>query len=233
MQKCYLRSPSTTDTIHRPPPPSVSFVLTSVPPPISPYFFPSPYTPLVRGGRSDRVSLLAGTFRNRLNVATLGFAAEGQDFSVLESMAAAAKVAGAGGNFYRPELSSSGLASALASAIASLTHTKSTLSSTLVAAPAGRLGGGGRRRILSPIQEVQKESPDAEDAEGWVLYTDGARRSEYRPESVYEETEEQKWKTQSLFSASADALAIRKLPFEEGAERKVFKMQVRTCQYVV
>eukprot|EP00752_Nemacystus_decipiens_P008919 g7962.t1 len=196
-------------------------------------------TGLVRGGNqamsqtiSDRVGLLAGTFRHRLNVATVGFAAPGQDFSVLESMAEAAQAAGAAtGKFLRPELSSSGLASALASAVSSLTHTKSTLASTLVE-PAGRPGSGGGgggcgaggRLCLPPIQESLKESPDSEHVDGWIVYRDEVERMEYRPESIFG-VEEHPWQVRSLLSASADALAIRKVPFDEGAERVVFKMQ--------
>ena len=169
---------------------------------------------------------MAGTFRNRLNVATLGFAAEGQDFSVLESMAEAARTGGASkGEFFRPELSASGLASALASVISSLTHTKSTLASTL-AAPPGRAGAGAGRRSLPPIQESVKESPDSEHADGWVFYIGEVERWEYRPKSASGVEEEHPWEIQNLFSASADALAIRKIPFGEGAERLVFKMQV-------
>lgn len=184
---------------------------------------------LVRGS-SDRVSLMAGTFRQRLNVATLGFASEGQDFSVLESMAAAARAGGAAkGEFIRPELSAFGLASALASVISSLTHTKSTLASTLVGPAAGRVGAGGAgagRRNLPPIQESLKESPDSDQPEGWTAYVDEVMRWEYWPESIAGVEQKKPWVVRRLLSASADALAIRKIPFDEGAERVVFKMQV-------
>lgn len=186
--------------------------------------------PTTLASRSDRVSLLAGTFRHRLNVVTLGFASDEQDFSVLESMAEAARAAGAKGSFQRPELSSAGLASALSSAISSLTETKTTLASTL-AAPAGRVGagaGGGvgvGPRSLPPIQEFQKESADSEHQDGWVVYADEVERMEYRPESV-DGVEEHPWQVQRFFSPEADAIAIRKNPFGEGAERLVYKMQV-------
>lgn len=133
-------------------------------------------------------------------------------------MAKAACTAGAKGNFYRPELSSVGLGSAIASAVSTLTDTKSHLSSTLMAAPAAR-----SRRALPPIQELPKESADSAHVEGWMVYARGVRRWEYAPESWIDKRD---WQQTRLISPAADGIAIRKVPFGEGAERVVYKMQV-------
>lgn len=165
---------------------------------------------------------------------TLGFAKEDQDFSVLESMAEAAKAAGSRGEFLRPELSWAGLESAFASAISSLTATKSHLSSTVAAPPARRAaGGGGSRRSLAPIQEAQKESADSQHVDGWAVYAEGVSRWEYRPESLHGIERPHPWiDVKDFVSPLADGIAIRKLPFGEGAERLVFKMQVHTSAYI-
>ncbi|CAB1098021.1 unnamed protein product [Ectocarpus sp. CCAP 1310/34] len=170
---------------------------------------------------SDRVSLMAATFGDRLSVDTLGFANPGQNFSVLQSMAKAARRGGAKGQFSRPELSSAGLASAIASAVSSLTDTKSHLSSTLMGATPGARGA---RRGLSPIRELQKESADCEGVEGWKVYVRGVTRLEYSPEFSHG-IERSRWKPRRLVSPYADGIAIRRVPFEEGAEKVVYKMR--------
>ncbi|CAM9910532.1 unnamed protein product, partial [Hapterophycus canaliculatus] len=168
------------------------------------------------------MSLLAATFRQRLSVLTLGFASTEQDFSVLDSMAKAARGAGAKGEFHRPELSSAGLSSAIASAVSSLTDTKSKLSSTMMAA-AGAAGARGSPQSLPALRELVKESADCEHGDGWKVYTEGVRRWEYAPESLYG-MERRPWHLQDLVSPLADSIAIRKVPFAEGAERVVYKM---------
>lgn len=178
--------------------------------------------------RSDRVGLLSAQFRHRLTVSTFGFASGDQDFSVLEAMAEAARSAGAKGDFLRPELSSAGLRSAIASAVSTLTDTKSQLSSTLMAPPVAR-----GRRALPPIRELQKESAECEHPDGWVVYVRGVMRWEYAPVSWIDK---RAWRQMRLMSPAADGIAIRKVPFGEGAERVVFKMQVslavRTHMYL-
>lgn len=179
--------------------------------------------------RSDRVGLLSANFRRRLSVATVGFASRDQDFPVLEAMAEAARSAGAKGDFYRPELSSAGLASAISSTVSTLTATKSHLSTTVMAPPAAR-----GRRALPPIQEVQKESAECDDADGWKVYVGGIARWEYVPFSrpsplsplpCFDKLQLE-WQETGPRWPTADGIAIRKLPFGEGAERMVFKMQV-------
>lgn len=181
--------------------------------------------------RSDRVGLLSANFRRRLSVSTLGFASRDQDFSVLEGMAEAARNAGAKGDFYRPELSSAGLASAIASTVSTLTATKSHLSTTVMAPPAAR-----GLRALPPIREVQKESAECNHADGWKVYVGGVARWEYVPFSppspfsrlpCFDKLQLQ-WQETGPGSPAADGIAVRKLPFGEGAERTVYKMQVYT-----
>lgn len=202
-------------------PPS-SLLLFSISPAV--YLHASFSDPPFPRHRSDRVSLLAGTFRQRLSVLTLGFASTEQDFSVLDSMAKAASDAGAKGEFHRPELSSAGLSSAIASAVSSLTDTKSHLSSTLMGAPGAIVPRGGRRS-LPAIREMEKESADCEHGDGWRVYTHGVRRWEYAPASLYG-MERRPWHLRDLISPLANSIAIRKVPFAEGAERVVYKMQV-------
>ncbi len=125
------------------------------------------------------------------------------------------------GNFLRPELSSAGLGSAIASAVSSLTETKSHLSTLVAPADARRV-----RRRLPPIQE--KESAYCEDVEGWETYGNDVSRWEYAPESHFG-IQQFPWRRNRLASEGANGILIRRLHFDEGAERLVYKMKVCFC----
>ena len=179
---------------------------------------------------SERMSGLATAFRERLAVVTLGFARPSQDFSVLEAMAMAAREAGANAEFHRPELSAVSLGSAIAATVSSLSATKSRISTALPPL------SGGNSRPRPPLRQVEKECVGSSDSwrhapttsetgDGWVIYTDGVKRYEYRPLSV-RGLEAHPWVVRGLFSSRADAIVIRRKAFGEGAERLVFAMQV-------
>ena len=178
---------------------------------------------------SDRMSLLAAAFPHRLSVATLGFASSQQDFSVLETMAEAAREAGAKGTFHRPELSASGLGSAIANSVSSLTATKTKL--TTLMAPLS----AAERRHLPVLREVERERAGAnhwslapvtsQSRDDWVPYMDGVQRFEFRSESV-RGLDASGWVATGFFSDRADGIVIRRKAFAEGAERLVFGLRV-------
>ncbi|CAN0093175.1 unnamed protein product, partial [Ectocarpus sp. 12 AP-2014] len=85
-------------------------------------------------------------------------------------------------------------------------------------------GARGARRGLSPIRELQKESADCEGVEGWKVYVRGVTRLEYSPE-LSRGIERNRWQPLRLVSPYADGIAIRRVPFEEGAEKVVYKMR--------
>lgn len=129
----------------------------------------------------QRVASLSGVFGRQLSVSTLGFASRDQDFSVLENMAKAARRAGAGGDFHRPEMSSFGLGTAISHTVSSLTSTKMRLTALA--------GVTGRPRVLLQVERealgncwhhlparntslTEEERGDA----GWVVHRVGVQR---------------------------------------------------------
>lgn len=181
------------------------------------------------GAISDRMSLLAAAFPHRLSVATLGFASNQQDFSVLETMAEAARKAGAKGAFHRPELSAAGLGSAIANSVSSLTATKTKLSTMMAPLP------DAERKQLPVLREVERERAGGSHwslapvtsqlRDDWVPYMEDVERFEYRPESIGG-VDVHRWVATGLFSHRADGIVIRRKAFAEGAERLVFGLQV-------
>ncbi|CAB1117393.1 unnamed protein product [Ectocarpus sp. CCAP 1310/34] len=178
-----------------------------------------------------RVRNLAEVFGEQLSVVTLGFAGPEQDFTVLESMAEAARDAGAQGKFHRPELSSRGLGTAIADSISSLTATR--LRITTLA------GGNIQRREL---RQVEREAPGAhwgrapttaQTGDGWVVYWSGVECYEF---SLYAlKNSGSPWVSVDLFSEEANGIAIRSKSLGQGAERLVFGLQevdLRSGQHV-
>lgn len=176
---------------------------------------------------AGRVGLLSAPLKNRLTVATLGFAHQEQDFSVLEAMAKAAADSGAHGEFHRPELSAAGLGSAIARSVSSLTATRTRLTSLA--------STGGRSRV---IRQVEREAahganswvlaPTAIDTgkgDGWVVHPHNVRRFDFRSAAMRGESDEP-WVQVGLSNETATGIAIRRKAFGEGAERLVFRLQV-------
>lgn len=191
---------------------------------------PSDYTAYLGAGNyreaariiTSHVHALAKVFEHQLSVSTIGFGGPGQDFSVLEAMAEAARDGGAQGEFHRPSLSSEGLGSAIADSISSLTATKLSLT-TLVSE-------GKQPRAL---RQVEREAAGShwghapttmQTGDGWVVYTEGVERFEFSQKA--DRFRGNPWIAVDLASEQANGIAIRSKALGEGAERLVFGLQV-------
>lgn len=175
---------------------------------------------------ANRVALLAGRFRNRVMIHTLGFANPEQDFSVLASMAQSARDAGATGDFVQPALSRAALGSAIAHTVSSLSTTRSRLT-TIAAA-------SGAPRMLRKVEResayggcswslAQNENQTVEDGD-WLVHMDGVKRFGFCSSGL--RSTKDPWQAKGFISGKATGIAIHRKAFGEGAERLVFKLQV-------
>lgn len=183
---------------------------------------------------SNRISRLAAKYRRRLTVSTVGFAGKKQNFSVLEAMAAAARDAGARGNFCRPALSSKSLGSAISQSVSLLTATRTKLTAFM---------GPPLSQTPTSLRHVEREpagcsnqwvlgSTADQTGDGCTVITDSIKRFEFSPADI-RGLEEHPWIEVNLFSDRADGIVIRQKPFGEGAERLVYGMQVRQSRWII
>ena len=90
--------------------------------------FPSAVQAKVREMGHARVDALVSRFGRRLTIATIGFGAPLEDFTLLKSMAARPAQFGCTGHFQLPSLTAEGLGAVFSSLTSSLTSTRAELS---------------------------------------------------------------------------------------------------------
>jgi hypothetical protein len=166
----------------------------------------------------DRMQALAQRFGQQLVVATIGFAGDGADFSLLRSMAFHATSGGAKGLF--------NLASSTNLLSSTITTLVTALSATETQITTGGRAHRTRRAVLkeNALQTLDTRNDEKEkaleifDAKGWAVYGEAAGVKRWV-------LKEGKWVETALRSPKACGVIVREKCFAEGAERIVYELR--------
>ena len=161
----------------------------------------------------SRIDSLASRFGRRLSVITVGFANDGEDFSVLKNLAQRSKQYGSNGNFFAASLNPEALGTAFSSVSSSLNQTRTEL--TAIGSSSQRKVRDIRRKALSSV------GIDTYPGDDWYKYFSSCGSWD-RTRHIYSYRKGKKhYISQSPLHPDATGVALSGLFFGEGAERLV------------
>jgi Mg-chelatase subunit ChlD len=172
---------------------------------------------------SDRVGKLAKRFGRQLTFAGIGIGDSGDDFSVLRDMVDAAKDYGAIGFFQLPSLTSSGIGDTFTSVATSLTTTQMEMKDprTLKQRKVRNVLRESRKKAAQRIKFVSSDEFD-------IYSSDQVERAVYSERvdnkgQIEGKERRATFEVAPLQSPNAQAVAISKEAFGEGAERLAYR----------